>query len=372
MNKETLYQVFSVKIGYFALIILRMMLKQSRTSNNYFYQKQKQNIYNEKEILNNFNNYMGSMTRSHLYPTNSNKLISQFNMKRKKAILKILKKVRITHTENVLDTITFSRDLIDNIDKIMEIFWAVSNKNIFFSDSYNTISKEKKFWEQNMPHWFAKSNLATIAEWIVVHFEMRIYDFYKKYEEDEVYKITCLQKREDYIEIWKRLTLEEKRAMIEKSVACVDKFPKWVLENNDIENNIEKENKDSFEEIAFDFLRNHTNKLNINGLKNFKENMVKKILQKREELGDSNFVRMSVACNLSSAVLLEYFFMAKLVFAFDKLHYKNLFFNDDEEEVLKKKKRRRERKKRKIKMLLLKKRKCRKRFLKMLRIKLIR
>lgn len=176
MNKETLYQVFSVKIGYFSLIILQMMIKQSKTSNNYFYQKQKEDIYNQKQIFQNFNNYMGSLTRDNLLKKNSNYGITSFNLKRKKAILKILKKVRITHTEEVLDTLTFSRDLIDNIDKIIEIFWLVSNKNIFFSDSYNIISEKKQFWQQKMPHWFGKANLSTIAEWIVVHFEMRIYD----------------------------------------------------------------------------------------------------------------------------------------------------------------------------------------------------
>ena len=196
---------------------------------------------------------------------------------------------------------------------------------------------------------------------------------YKKYEEDEVYKITCLQKRENYIEIWKNLRMEEKRGMILKSVDIIDKFPKWVLENSDLEKNIKKDNKkrnESFEEIAFIFLRNHCQVENILCLKNFKENMIKKILDKREELGDSNFVRMSVACNLNTAVNLEYFFMAKLWFAFVKLHYKKLFFNEDEEDEMVKKKKKEEKKKKKKKklQLLLKKKYYRKKFFRKLKI----
>lgn len=69
------------------------------------------------------------------------------------------------------DALTLSRDFIDRIDELIEVFNIVSNDNLFSARIENGIDNETY---QTLPVWFNKVGLNTIAEWIVSHFEVRI------------------------------------------------------------------------------------------------------------------------------------------------------------------------------------------------------
>jgi len=67
--------------------------------------------------------------------------------------------------------LTLSRDFIDRIDEMIEVFNTVSNDNLFSTTIENGIIDGIY---QTLPVWFNKVGLNTIGEWIVSHFEARI------------------------------------------------------------------------------------------------------------------------------------------------------------------------------------------------------
>lgn len=69
------------------------------------------------------------------------------------------------------DALTFSRDFIDKVDELIDIFNSVT-KDQLFSCSVEPSGNQCMY--EVLPPWFNKVGLNTIAEWIVSHFEIRI------------------------------------------------------------------------------------------------------------------------------------------------------------------------------------------------------
>ncbi len=93
------------------------------------------------------------------------------------------------------DSITFSKDFIDDVDTLLSAFNAIS-KNKLFVDSLCRVSDVKRFMTkkqaepfetrefssedadilgEHYPRWFLKLEIASVAQWIVSHFETRIF-----------------------------------------------------------------------------------------------------------------------------------------------------------------------------------------------------
>lgn len=69
------------------------------------------------------------------------------------------------------DALTFSRDFIDKVDDLIDIFNNVSKDRLF---TYSIEPNNTPKLYEDLPPWFNKIGLNTIAEWIVSHFETRI------------------------------------------------------------------------------------------------------------------------------------------------------------------------------------------------------
>jgi len=72
------------------------------------------------------------------------------------------------------DALTFSRDFIDRVDELIDVFNVVSKDQLFTGNiDINSFTHSGCIYE-TLPTWFSKTGLNTIAEWIVSHFEVRI------------------------------------------------------------------------------------------------------------------------------------------------------------------------------------------------------
>lgn len=69
------------------------------------------------------------------------------------------------------DALTFSRDFIDKVDELIDIFNIVTKDQLF---SCSIEASNTQCMYEVLPPWFNKVGLNTIAEWIVSHFEIRI------------------------------------------------------------------------------------------------------------------------------------------------------------------------------------------------------
>lgn len=71
-----------------------------------------------------------------------------------------------------LDSITFSPQMIENIDQLLALFDKVSQGHVFKYNPFtvNSIIEEKRHFSP----WFEVSRLNRVAEWVVGEFEQKI------------------------------------------------------------------------------------------------------------------------------------------------------------------------------------------------------
>lgn len=84
--------------------------------------------------------------------------------KMRTAVHKILKKVRISQSEQIYDLLTLSHKFIDNFDSFFQCLMIIS-KNQIFSDY--TIGKVRKDGLKACPIWFHYNKNAHLSEWII-------------------------------------------------------------------------------------------------------------------------------------------------------------------------------------------------------------
>ena len=77
----------------------------------------------------------------------------------------------MTKVLTAFDALTFSRDFIDKVDEIIDVFNIVTKDQLF---STNLEPTNFQCMYEVLPSWFNKVGLNTIAEWVVSHFEIRI------------------------------------------------------------------------------------------------------------------------------------------------------------------------------------------------------
>lgn len=83
----------------------------------------------------------------------------------------MLKKLRVSKMFTAFDALTFSRDFIDRVDELIDVFNIVTKDQLFAGKP--ELANSNCLYDK-LPTWFNKVGLNTIAEWIVSHFETRI------------------------------------------------------------------------------------------------------------------------------------------------------------------------------------------------------
>lgn len=106
-----------------------------------------------------------------------------------------MQKARVTQIISPYDSITFSRDFIDDVDNLINTFNDVSKNKLFVDSLVRPVARPQDAFVSNKdwldhttinrsnldlvgdyyPQWFLKLNIASIAQWIVSHFEVRIF-----------------------------------------------------------------------------------------------------------------------------------------------------------------------------------------------------
>ncbi len=300
-------------------------------------------FYNHPEYILDFESLVFSIKRAQI------DLGSSFNSKNKKikeASCKISKKLRVTNINGPLDTLTFSRDFIDEVDTVLDLFNEISKKQMFNSKINSYVYEYQNFIK--LPFWFNRMSLHSLAEWVVAHFEVQIYQYYKSYDEEEIFKMLAIQKRESYIDIWKGLKQQDRKEMIRNSLNVLKNFPVnfFIVHFENIDFN---QFKNKNQAMLFKFIWD-LNRLPFENIEQVKELLFDRIMEKRKALADSNFIRMCVAGNVKASLDITQFFMNNMVEFLEKLHFKQIFLFDIDEEVKKKRKKRKKKKKKKKKI----------------------
>ena len=250
--------------------------------------------------------------------------------KRKNGFEKIImRKLRVFKVKTVFDSITFSRDFLDSIEDVLNMFDVVSNNQIF------GILDEKYYQtgpvEFKLPHWFKTTSLNTFATWIVAHFEKRIYLCFK--EGESVYENKMpITLREDYLEVWNSLAEDKQEEIICKVVDHLDQFREEAFGSRELIPNYKENNRGlgrskhflqgdpvirlmNWNEIVFKLnwvLNSSMKSLEGMLLEDFKKHIKRKIIIESKG-GNSAFIFSCVSPNLVESMKIEKFFMNLMV-----------------------------------------------------------
>ena len=206
LKYEKLIKICSINNKWFLEILHQMIILDKKTTNVKFifqsnFNNNSNNRYNSyynkdqnnKEINNfpNYNNYFSMRTSSLIQISKnlskhneiSNEFINEIRY------LSIKSKELQNENNNIL---TFSYDLLNNIDKLLDYFKEISNEKCFseiIEINKILIENEKYFYNFNLPKWFQSKNFFTLSELICSYFEQIIlinYQYEKNYNNNEI------------------------------------------------------------------------------------------------------------------------------------------------------------------------------------------
>lgn len=71
-----------------------------------------------------------------------------------------------------LDCVTFSAQMIENVDQLLALFDKVTNNRVFKYNKFtiNNVAEGKRYFSD----WFECPRLNRVAEWVVAEFEQRL------------------------------------------------------------------------------------------------------------------------------------------------------------------------------------------------------
>ena len=251
----------------------------------------------------------------------------------------------------MLDSLTFSRDFIDESDALIDTFDFISEKKLFLHAP--TGQKAKALDElKHPPQWFDCTRVNSLSHWVVSHFEVRLLRFFARRDDEDVCPKMAVQLRETYAEIWRGLAEPKQLEIMQKAVNSLDRFSPLCFVDNDLEgagarSAVDKARNLTAEERLLKLLLGLQKTKEVER-KSLKATLLEKMLQKRSEKGPTAFVYTSVACNVRDALRPENFFMNLLVEQLEALYIRTVVIErlaDEENEAKKKKKKRKKNKK---------------------------
>ena len=98
-----------------------------------------------------------------------------------------MQKTRVTQQFAPFDSLTFSEGFIEDVEALIKIFNVVSKNNLFADPLVppgvrRRGDEPRRLTEGDLdrlgdfyPRWFLKLPIASVAQWIVSHFEVRIF-----------------------------------------------------------------------------------------------------------------------------------------------------------------------------------------------------
>ena len=162
-----------------------------------------------------------------------------------------------------------------------------------------------------------------------------------------------IQQKEVYASMWMNLSTSKQESIIKAAVSKIDEFKSYCFDSetfyNDSTNSKQLNSLNSLERI-FKLLLSLNNSCTSDTTE-FKSIYFKKIIEIKKNMGSSNFIWSSIACNLKDSFTIEHFFMNIMTYQLDLLYFKTFVISELEVDSTdeKKKTRKKKNKKKKIK-----------------------
>ena len=356
LKYEKLIKICSINNKWFLEILHQMIILDKKNTNVKFifqsnFNVNSNNRYNSNKEINNFpnyNNYFGMRTSSIIQINKnsskhneiSNEFINEIRY------LSIKSKELENENNNIL---TFSYDLLNNVDKLLDYFKEISNEKCFseiIEINKILIENDKYFYNFNLPKWFQSKNFFTLSELICCYFEQIILINYQYFKDNKTEIIFPYDSDfNDFIENNKKIYEFINKIKIFKQIDF-KKIENEIKSSKKINEEINKHSKiDEF------IIKNYTKDYPNNKIKTIEEkiNDVYLFLYKIFEYGDKKFIINLLSFITDNIIFTVNDFVLKKVYEQINEQY-NIKNNNDSEnnkDENKKKKRKKKNKKKK-------------------------
>lgn len=163
-----------------------------------------------------------------------------------------------------------------------------------------------------------------------------------------------IQLKEAYASMWINLSPSKQESIIKSTISKIDEFSSMCFSNNDncydqTPSSKQLSNNNILERMFKMLLTlNNVRSLDKADIKNI---YFEKVLEVKKNLGNSNFIWSSIACNIKDAFSIEHFFMNLMTQQLDVLYFKTCVINELEVDTVddKKKNKKKKNKKKKVK-----------------------
>ena len=260
----------------------------------------------------------------------------------------LIKKLRVVRTKSIFDSVSFSRDNMDNMDVLLETFDTITEHQLFVFNSNE--SRKPVLTEFNLrAQWFLPHSYNSIAGWVVAHFEARIFLSFRKRHEELQWPRNPLTTREVYFDIWKNLSEKEQDDLTRRTIEKIHRFSEFCfVENKNFEESPKRSEKVMSLNEEEKILKTILSLAEIDVLEKnqAKRTVFEGIKQRRKQNTGVVFIKYCISCNLSDCAGLEVFFMNMLFEFLEQIYFEKYFIqNFEESEVLAQKKKKTKKKK---------------------------
>lgn len=163
-----------------------------------------------------------------------------------------------------------------------------------------------------------------------------------------------IQLKEAYASMWLNLSPIKQESIIKTTINKIDEFSNFCFDNYDHINDLTDSSHPSKSlnslERMFKMLLTLNNHRSLDKI-DIKTIYFEKVMEVKNNLGNSNFIWSSIACNIKDAFSMEHFFMNLMIQQLDTLYFKTFIINELQAETVddKKKTKKKKNKKKKVK-----------------------
>lgn len=178
---------------------------------------------------------------------------------------------------------------------------------------------------------------------------------YDNYDKTEIHSQLPIVKRNEFVEIWKEMNGTQKEKLIKNAINKADSFNSICFDKNDSELKQKKKfnglsNKEKMFKLVLYLNKDKYEKEgDCIDKEKFKDRIFKKLVERRRENGNANFVLDSVNGEIKKDVYVENFFLACMSRELHSIHYNSLASEENELEILEKQRKLKKKNKRKRK-----------------------
>lgn len=260
-----------------------------------------------------------------------------------KSIKLLSKAIRVTHTVQPLDTVSFSQEILTQPEFLIETLWYCSQKNLMLIETKETYQEDSY---DLLPSWFRNLQTFTLQEWITAHFEVRLRYCYQSIKSGDIFRDSQRIHAQEYSKIWKMMGKQRKKKLLQKIMEIFAQMPEDFFHTFGRKQETDQSTPEGQATVRILYNLSSCKGKDVNAIKEMIKQRLKNLdEQSQYSIQPDHFIYECLEWRLMAPIDPTLYFKGLIIFELEKLRYINLFENEPADEGKKKKKKKKLKKK---------------------------